>query len=306
MNHSQVAKSTVADSRRAYLLLIVTTWCWGCNAIFGKIAVGEISPMLLVTLRWLGVVLLLLVFARKHFVRDWPVLRKHLRFLALMGIAGFTAFNALFYIAAYYTSAINIGIIQGSIPIFVIVGSYFLFRIRITRMQTIGIGITLLGVITVVSAGDLSLLLELSINRGDFLLLLACALYAGYSIGLLHRPAVSALALFTLLAAAALVGSLPLLVIETVYQGFTLPTLTGWVVAILVTLLPSFVAQIFFIQGVSLIGPGRAGVFVNLVPVFASFMAVLFLGESFELFHGIALALVLGGIGLSEFGKAKY
>lgn len=305
MNNSNPAHSTAADSRRAYLLLIVTTLCWGGNAIFGKIAVGEISPMLLVTLRWLGVVLLLLVFARKHVVRDWPVLRKHLRFLVLMGIIGFTGFNALFYIAAYYTSAINIGIIQGSIPIFIIVGSYLLFRIRITWVQTLGIGITLLGVVTVVSAGDLSQLLKLSINRGDFLLLLACSLYAGYSIGLIRRPAVSALALFTLLAAAAFVGSLPLLIIETVYQGFTLPSPTGWVVVILVTFLPSFVAQIFFIQGVSLIGPGRAGVFVNLVPVFASIMAVLFLGESFELFHGIALALVLGGIGLSEFGKVR-
>ena len=63
--------------------------------------------------------------------------------------------------------------------------------------------------------------------------------------------------------------------------------------------------QIFFIQGVTLIGPGRAGVFVNLVPVFASIMAVIFLGETFELFHGISLGLVLGGIGLSEIGKAR-
>jgi len=305
MNSITQAKSSAVDNRRAYLFLIVTTWCWGCNAIFGKMAVGEISPMLLVSLRWLGVVLLLFVFARKQFVRDWPVLRQHLRFLALMGIAGFTAFNALFYISAHHTSAINIGILQGSIPIFVIVGSYLLFRIRITWLQTLGIGVTLFGVVTVVSAGDLSQLLELSINRGDFLMLLACALYAGYSIGLIRRPPVSALALLTLLAVAALAGSLPLLVIETVYQGFTLPGATGWVIVILVTLLPSFLAQIFFIQGVALIGPGRAGVFVNLVPVFASLMAVLFLGESFELYHGISLALVLGGIGLSEFGKAR-
>ena len=306
MNSANLANSSTADSRRAYLLLIVTTWCWGCNALFGKIAVGEISPMLLVTLRWLGVVLLLLVFARRHFARDWPVLRQNLRYLALMGIAGFTAFNALFYISAHYTSAINIGIIQGSIPIFVILGSYILYRIRITRIQTIGIAVTLLGVMTVVSGGDLSQILDLSISRGDFLMLLACALYAGYSVGLIRRPAVSALALFTLLAAAAFVGSLPLLVIETLYQGFALPSMTGWTIAILVTLLPSFVAQIFFIQGVSLIGPGRAGVFVNLVPVFASIMAVLFLGESFELFHAVSLGLVLGGIGLSEIGKAKY
>ena len=305
MHSSITAKASAEDSRRAYLFLVITTWCWGCNAIFGKVAVGEISPMLLVSLRWLGVVLLLLVFARKHVARDWPVLRQNLRYLSVMGIAGFTAFNALFYIAAHYTTAVNIGIIQGSIPIFVIVGSFLLYRIRITSIQTIGIGVTLLGVFTVVSAGDLSQLLELSINRGDFLLLLACALYAGYSVGLSRRPAVSALALFAVLAGAAFVGSLPLVVMESLHQGFVWPSPTGWIVVVLVTLLPSFVAQIFFIQGVSLIGPGRAGVFVNLVPVFASIMAVFFLGESFEVFHAVSLALVLGGIGLSEIGKAR-
>ncbi len=71
------------------------------------------------------------------------------------------------------------------------------------------------------------------------------------------------------------------------------------------TLLPSFLAQLFFIQGVALIGPGRAGIFINLVPVFASILAVAFLKEPFEAFHGLALALVLGGILLSERGKAR-
>jgi len=107
------------------------------------------------------------------------------------------------------------------------------------------------------------------------------------------------------MAAAAWVGSLPLVTIETLQQGWTAPSSTGWLLAALVTLLPSFVAQIFFIQGVSLIGSARAGVFVNLVPVFASLMAVLFLGERFEFYHATALLLVLGGIGLSELGKSR-
>jgi len=305
MSSSAVPHSPSSDSRRAYLMLMVTTWCWGCNAIFSKIAVDDVSPMLLVSLRWFGVVLLLLVVARKQVIRDWPELRKHLRFLSLMGLSGFTAFNALFYLAAYTTSAINIGILQGAIPIFVIVGSFLIYHIRITFIQVLGIVTTLIGVFIVATGGDLSQIMDLSVNRGDLLMLLACFLYATYSIGLSRRPAtVSALSLFTMLAAAAFVGSLPLLAIETAYQGFQSPTTTGWLVAIAVTLLPSFVAQIFFIHSVALIGPGRAGVFVNLVPVFASIMAVLFLGESFQLYHGISLALVLGGIGLSEIGKS--
>ncbi len=118
--------------------------------------------------------------------------------------------------------------------------------------------------------------------------------------GLRRRPAVSSLGLFTLLAAAAFLASIPLTAAEVALGKVQWPTATGWIIAGLVTLFPSFLAQIFFIKGVALIGPGRAGVFINLVPVFASILAVLVLSEPFEGFHALALALVLSGIWLSE------
>lgn len=290
---------------RAYLLLVITTWCWGLNAIFSKLAVGEISPMQLTTFRWLGVVILLMTFARKYPIRDWPILRRHLPFLFLMGSCGFTAFNALFYVAGHHTSAINIGILQGSIPIFVLIVGGLALRHRISKLQASGVAITLLGVVIVASGGDLGELRNLSINRGDLFMLIACFFYAAYSVGLSRRPNVSALGLFAVMAFVAWLVSLPLVAFETYQLGWHMPTQTGWTIALLVTVLPSLLSQIFFIHSVSLIGPGRAGVFVNLVPVFASIMAVIFLGESFEKYHALALMLVLGGIGLSEAGRIK-
>lgn len=295
-----------AKHLRAYALLIVTTWCWGLNAIISRLAVSEITPMQLVTFRWLGVVLLLLLFARRQIIIDWPVLRRHLPFLFLMGSCGFTVFNALFYVAGHYTGAINIGILQGSIPIFVLLGSLLILRHPISVIQGIGVIVTLLGVIIVASRGNLGELAALAVNRGDLLMLIACFFYAAYSIGLTRRPNVSALALFAIMATVAWLVSIPLVAIETWQQGWTPPSPTGWFLVMLVTLLPSFVAQISFIHGVALIGPGRAGVFVNLVPVFASIMAVIFLQEVFELYHALALALVLGGIWLSEIGKTGH
>ena len=295
-----------AQHLRAYALLIVTTLCWGLNAIISRLAVGEISPMQLVTFRWLGVVLLLLVFARRQIIIDWPVLRRHLPFLFLMGSCGFTAFNALFYVAGHYTGAINIGILQGSIPIFVLLGSLLILRHPISVIQGVGVIVTLLGVVIVASRGNPGELAALAVNRGDLLMLIACFFYAAYSIGLTRRPNVSALALFAIMATVAWIVSLPLVAFETWQQGWTPPSAMGWFLVMLVTLLPSFVAQISFIHGVALIGPGRAGVFVNLVPVFASIMAVIFLQEVFELYHALALALVLGGIWLSEIGKTGH
>jgi drug/metabolite transporter (DMT)-like permease len=289
---------------RAYLLLTFTTLCWGANAVFGRLAVGEISPMALVTGRWLGVALLVAVFARHHLRRDWPVLRRKLPLIAAMGVLGFTAFNALFYVAAHYTTAVNIGIIQGSVPMFVMIGAFAAYRTRVTTLQLAGVALTMTGVVIVASGGELARIVALAVNFGDVLMVTACALYAGYTVGLRKRPAASSLGLFAVMAIAAFAASLPLTIVEAALGQFQWPTLTGWLIVVAVTVFPSFLAQIFFIQGVAYIGPGRAGIFVNLVPVFASILAVMFLGEPFEIFHALALALVLGGIFLSERGRA--
>jgi drug/metabolite transporter (DMT)-like permease len=299
------AAPSAEGSGRAYLLLTLTALCWGGNAVFGRLAVGEISPMALVTLRWLGALGLLLVFARAQLTRDWPAIREHLPFVSAMGAIGFTAFNALYYVAAHSTTAVNIGILQGSVPMFVLIGAFAAYRTRVRGIQIAGVLVTMLGVVIVASGGELTRLATFALNFGDVLMIAACVLYAGYTVGLNRRPPVSSLALFTVMAGAAFLTSLPLVFAEAALGRFQWPTSTGWLVLALVTLFPSFLAQICFIQGVSLIGPGRAGIFVNLVPVFASILALLVLKEAFEPFHAIALSLVLGGIWLSERGKAS-
>jgi len=288
------------SSGRAYMLLTLTTLCWGANSVFGRLAVDEISPMLLVSLRWLGSVLLLMLFAHRNVYRDWPTLRRHLPFLAAMGVIGFTTFNALFYVAAHFTTAVNMGIIQGSMPVFVLIGAFIAYRTPVTGLQAAGVALTMMGVVIVGTGGSLARLAGLTINHGDLLMVIACTLYAGYAVGLRRRPAVSALGLFTVIAASAFLASIPLTAAEMALGHFQWPTVTGWIVVGLITLFPSFLAQIFFIEGVALIGPGRAGIFINLVPVFASILAVLVLGEPFEGYHGAALALVLAGIWLAE------
>jgi len=268
------------SDQRAYLWLTLTTLCWGFNAILGRLAVGEVSPMLLVTIRWVGVVLLLMAIARRSLANDWHVLRNHLWVFAFLGAVGFTGFNSLFYVAAHSTGAINIGIIQGSVPVFVMLGALFAYGTRVTALQITGVGITLIGVAVVASRGELERLATLDLVRGDVYMLLACLLYSVYTIALRRRPDVAALSLFCILAVAALITSI----------GF-------------ICIFPSFVAQLAFINGVSLIGPGRAGVFINLVPIFAAVLAVLILREPFRGFHAISLVLVLAGIALSELGK---
>lgn len=289
----------------AYLLLTITMLCWGANAVFGQMAVGEVSPMLLVSFRWLGVVLLAAVFLNRPIRREWPALRGRLGYLFVMGAVGFACFNALFYIAAHTTTAVNVGILQGSIPIFTLMGAFVAYRTPITGVQGVGVVTTVLGVVTVASTGSLERLAALEIREGDLLMLLACALYAGYAVALRNRPAVSTLALFPVMAGAAFLVSVPFTAAEMALGRLQWPTAEGWLVVAMVTLLPSFLAQLCFIGGVDRIGPGRAGVFANLVPVFASILAVLVLEEAFRPYHGVALVLVLAGIWLSERYKPR-
>jgi drug/metabolite transporter (DMT)-like permease len=168
-----------------------------------------------------------------------------------------------------------------------------------------GVTLTIIGVCIVASAGSLDRLASLSINRGDYLMIVACLLYSGYALALRRFSDVSSLSLFSIIALSALITSIPLSSFEYLAGELQWPTLKGWIIVLLITLLPSFLAQICFIQGVALIGPGRAGIFVNLVPIFASFLAVSILGEPFRIYHGAALFLVLGGIWLAEQKKKQ-
>ena len=284
----------------AYLLLTLTTLMWGGNAVAGRLAVDAISPMALTSLRWVVVCAVMPVLLRHQIRAHWPVLKAHWKFIVAMGTVGFTAFNALMYLAAYSTTAINIGILQGSIPVFVLIGAFIAYRTPIGPVQALGVLVTLLGVAVVASRGDIAVLRQFAFAPGDLFMIIACTFYAGYTVAIRSRPQVPGLVFFSALAMVACLVSLPLLVIEIAQGAFTVKTPQGWLILLYVAIGPSILSQLFFMRAVELIGPGRAGVFVNLVPVFAPILAVLILGEQLALYHGVALLLVLGGIFIAE------
>lgn len=285
---------------QAYLLLVLTTLFWGGNAIAGRLAVGEVSPMLLTCLRWVVVVSVVLPLNGRKLLAEWTLIRGRWLYIILMGFFGFTGFNSLFYAAAHHTTAVNLTILQGAIPVLVLLGTVLIFRSRAVPLQILGVVVTLAGVVAVSARGDLEVLRTLAFNIGDVWMLVACLFYAGYTLGLRRRPPVSGLTFFTALAVVAFITSVPLLAVEIANGTMQWPTAQGWVILLYVSLLPSLLAQIFYMRGVELIGPARAGLFVNLVPVFGALLAVVLLGEPFAFYHAAGLVLVLGGIWLSE------
>ena len=282
------------------LLLGLAALFWAGNTIAARLAIDEISPLTLTALRWAMVAAVLWPVYGREIRRHWPQIRPRLALIVLLALLGMTGFNALYYVAAHDTSAINIAILQGSMPIFVLAGAYLAHGSRAGLLQQLGVLITALGVAVVATHGAPQSILEVEFNQGDLVMLAACVLYALYTVALRDRPNMPGVPFFALLALIAAITSLPLVIFEVMGGSFRLPTAQGLAVTVWIAIFPSFLSQIFYLRGVDLIGPGRAGVFVNLVPVFAAILAVGLISEPFAPYHAAALILVLGGIWLAQ------
>ncbi|HZY68193.1 MAG TPA: DMT family transporter [Devosia sp.] len=295
---------------RPYVLLILCNLFWGGNVVAGKAAVGNIDPYALMVLRWAGAALLVLPFAIEPFRRDWPTIRARWWLYLFYGGVGYAAFNALCYIAAYYTSGFNVGLDQVTINIFVMLLSFILFRTRVRPLQLVGVVITIAGVALTASHGELTRILALDINFGDLLVLIASFAYAVYSITLRWRPQTD---WRSFLLATFVGATLASLVFAATAGGglgqvaAAVPNITplGWFIAAYTMVLPSIISQMFYVRGVELIGANRASLFINLIPLFGAAGSVLILHERLETFHFVAGALVIVGIVLAEWSARR-
>ena len=286
--------------RKAYALLLATMLFWAGNAIAGKLAIGHVSPMLLSALRWALAMVVLAAVGWRRLVADWPVLRRHFWFLMLLGLLGFTIFSVAMYGALLYTSATNVSIEQGGMPLFVFAASFALFRTRATPAQLLGFLLSFAGVAVTASNGEMRALLHLDMNFGDALMLLAIISYGIYTAALRFRPRVHWISLMTALCLGATLGAVPFMVAEAAAGALILPDPVGFAVIFYAVVFPSLLGQVFYIRAVEIIGANRAGLFINFLPLWGVVLAVLILGEAFRPYHAVALALVLGGVLLAE------
>ena len=282
---------------RPHLLLIITAILWGGNAIAGKFAVGHISPMMLTLARWTIAIMFVWLLAHRQVRNDWPVIRSHLPYLLAMGAIGYTTFNILLYSALQFTSTINVVIEQSAMPLVIFVGNLLIFRIATTRRQIFGFLATLVGVILVVSHGNPLNILNQGLNKGDALMVAAVIAYGGYSIALKAKPDIHWKSFFAMLVTGAFLTSVPAAAYEYSAGNLIFPvTLQGILVALYAAIFPSIVSQIFYIIGVEKLGANIAGLYINLVPISGTLLAVAMLGETLGWHHVASLLLVIGGI----------
>lgn len=288
-----------------HVVLVLATIMWAGHTIVARMSVDEISPMLLMLMRWVTCLAILLVINRNQLAAYIPEVKQRLAWVWWMGGAGMAGFTIFFIYAAQYTTAVNLGITQSAIPALVMLIGLLVLRVRAGWIQLVGMMLSLMGVVVLVSGGSITVLRALEFNVGDLLMLIACLCYAGYTVGLSRRMSMSPVLMLTFFSAAASLTLIVLTAVEYLQGDLILPGVKGLAIVVYCAIFPSMLAQIFFMRGVELAGANRAGLYVNLVPVFAALMAVLFLAETMYLFHGVSLVMVLGGIYLAERHKVS-
>jgi drug/metabolite transporter (DMT)-like permease len=279
-----------------YLLLSLTSLFWAGNTVLGRFIAGHVPPITLAFVRWFGAFLVLLPFAVRHLVRDWPVIRKHAGMMTLLALTGFSVFNTMAYYGLQYTTAINGLLIQSIAPLFVAMWMFALFGVRLTPRQAFGIAISLTGVVVIICRGSLDVLFAIAFNRGDLWFLIALLFYGFYSAMLRTRPIMHPISFLAVGMGLGGLLLLPAVALElaggrrVILDGKTLLSF-GYV-----CVFPSLLGYLFLNRGIEELGANRAAPFIHLVPVFGSVLAIVLLGERFELYHAIGYVLVFTGI----------
>lgn len=283
-----------------YLLLTLTALFWAGNMVVGRGLREAVPPMALAFWRWAIAFALTLPFALPHMRAQWPKLKAHWQAIVVLGFLGVGCYNTFAYLALQHTTATSATLLNSFIPVATIALAFVLLGKRLTRLEAIGVFVSLAGVSVLVARGSLETLLGLSLNVGDLWMLLAVLVWGLYTVGLQWRPAgvdpMLILAAFTAVGVAALIPPYAWELASGRHIDVSAASFAG---IAYVGIFPGFLGYVFYNAGVAEVGPGRASLFIHLMPVFATLLAAIFLGERPLWYHFTGIALVFLGIFLT-------
>jgi drug/metabolite transporter (DMT)-like permease len=283
-----------------YLLLTLTMLFWAGNSVVARGVHELVPPLALASLRWTIAAAIIAPVAWPYIKRDWPVMRAEWRGIVLLGALGTGSFNSLYYIGVSKTTAINALIINSSVPLLIPIAVFAIYRETLSGVQAAGIAFSCIGVLIVLTKGDPAFLASMALNEGDLWVLAAMAIWAVYTALLRKQPPIHWLSFAAATFAVAALINLPLFIGEHLSGKTIQPGWDAFLAIAYVGTMPSVVAQICYIRGVELIGGNRAGVFMHLIPLFGTVLAIAFLGESLYLHHLAGFALILTGVALAS------
>ena len=289
-----------------YVLLTLTTLFWAGNMVVGRGLREAVPPFTLAFCRWTICLALTLPFALPHLKAQWPSLRAAWRPVLVLGLLGVGGFNTFAYLALQHTSATNVLLLNSFIPVATLALAWMLLGKRLSGTGSLGVLVSLGGVLTIVARGDTATLTALSLNVGDLWMLTAVLVWVLYTIGLQWRPAgVDPMLLLAAFTVVGLVALAPAFLWEMA-NGQRIQASPGALAGIAyVGALPGFLGYVFYNRAVAEVGPGKASLFIHLMPVFGTLLSALFLGERPQPYHALGIAMILSGIFLTSTSKPR-
>lgn len=293
----------------ARLALIATAILWGSNHVAARAIHDGLPLASLIFWRWGLALAVLLPFAVPSLWRHRAVVRAHAGRIALLGALGVGLFSLFLYAGAYYSLALEVGLLNATTPVWVVVLSALAGAPKVSGRQMAGVLLALAGVVMILTKGSLAGLSVLELSIGNLWSLLGAMVFAWYTLALGARPVpLPALGMTTLTAAGGFA-----FVIAPVYAGFLLmggvdpllslhPPAEVAAATAYIAFGPTLIGNLFWIFGASRLGAARAGPFLYLMPLASLVLSVTLLGEPLAVFQLVGAAAIVGGLILSNRG----
>jgi len=291
---------------KAYIILILATFFWAGNFIVGKVAtLFEIPPISLNFYRWFFAWIVLAPFTMRQVILSKSIIKKNIFSILIMSFTSISVFNSAVYYGLNYTQVLNGVLLISTIPILIIVISSIFKTEKINILQILGVLVSLSGVIIIITKMELQKLLHFQLNKGDLWILVAMLSWSIYSIIIKEKKInLKPFVLLQTLITFGVIMLIPFYFLE-ISSGKHIPiNIPVFLIIAYVVLFAGIGAYIFWNKAVMTIGPNRSGVFLHLMPVFSSIMAIGLLGESFAKFHLVGALFIVTGIFLSSRKKA--
>ena len=287
--------------RLAYVLLTLTALFWSGNFVLARAMHAAVPPMSLSFGRWLIAFALLAPMALPRAWRCRQAIRAQFGRVLALSVLGVAAFNSLVYTGVQTTTATNAVLLNSFIPLLTVLFGALAFGQRLGRWQGVGLAVSFIGVLAIVSHGEWARLVGLNLNQGDVLVFSAMVCLAFYTLLLRGvSPDIDRMGLMGVMTALGLLVILPFFAWEISSGRLPTSTPATWATFAYVGIFPSVFAYLFFNYGVAQVGPARAAMFTHLMPVFGALLSFVFLGEGLAGYHFVGIGAIFAGLLLSS------
>ena len=286
----------------AYSLLVFAAFCWSGNFIVGKFAyLFEVPPLTLNFLRWVSVWFILIPFTYKEIYKNLNYIKKNWIVISFMGVITISTFNSVVYLALTYTQVINAVLVLAAIPAVTIIISSLMKVDKTNIFQLVGLFLSIIGIGAIISNADLNKIFSLNFNKGDLWMLVCVLSWSLYSTLLKkHNFKFSQFTLIQLMVTVGIIFLIPQFFYEKSIDLEVNFNKAFFAILFYVVIFPALAAYYCWQKGVEIVGPNRATMFIQLMPLLSALLAIIIFREKLELYHFIGASFILAGIYLSN------